>query len=77
MDVKRAFLTEILEEDIYIVQLESYENNNRKGLVRKLKRAIYALKQAQRVWNEKYDTLFLGLGLRRCQANRNIYSLKI
>jgi len=59
------------------VQPKSYKNNNRKALVHKLKRTIYALKQAQQVWNERYDTIFLGLSFRRCPANRNIYSLKI
>jgi hypothetical protein len=35
------------------------------------------LKQAQWVWNERYDTFYLGLGFRRCQTNPNTYSLKI
>jgi len=43
MDVKSAFLNEILK-DIYIVQPKKYKNNNCKGLVHKLKRAVYALK---------------------------------
>ncbi len=77
MDMKSAILNKILEENIYIVQLESYKNNNRKGLVCKLKRAIYAFKQAQWVWIERYDIFFLHLGFRRCQAHPNIYSLKI
>jgi len=57
--------------------LEKYENNNHKGLVCKLKRTIYAFKQAQQVWIERYDIFFLALGFRRCQANPNIYSLNI
>jgi len=60
-----------------VVFTKSITNNNCKGLVRNLKRAIYALKQPQWVWNEKYDTFFLGLNFRRCQANSNIYILKI
>ncbi len=40
MDVKSAFLNEILEENMYIVHQESYENTNHKGLVHKLKKAI-------------------------------------
>jgi hypothetical protein len=48
MDIKSAFLNKILE-DIYMVQLESYESNSHNGLVCKLKKGIYALKQAQQV----------------------------
>jgi hypothetical protein len=43
MDIKNAFLNEILK-DIYIVQPKKYENNNCKGLVCKLKWVVYALK---------------------------------
>jgi hypothetical protein len=57
--------------------VESYEKSNGQGVVHKLKRTIYDLKQAQRIWNERYDTFFLGLGFRRSQANPNVYSLKI
>ncbi len=60
-----------------MVHLESYENNSLNNLVCKLKRAIYALKQAQWVSNERFDTFFLGLGFRRCQENPSIYFLKL
>jgi hypothetical protein len=49
MDIKSAFLNKILEEDIYMVQPKCYENNSHNDIVCKLKKAIYALKQAQQV----------------------------
>jgi hypothetical protein len=77
MDVKSAFFNIILEEDIYMVQPEGYEDNTCKGLVYKLKKAIYGLKHAQWVWNERFDIFLLGLSFRRWQANLSIYYLKI
>lgn len=45
MDVKNAFLNGCLEEDIYMMQPKGYKNSHRKGLVCKVKKAIYDLKQ--------------------------------
>ncbi len=60
-----------------MVQPKCYENNSHNDIVCKLKKAIYALKQAQQVLNERFDTFFLGLGFRICWTNPNIYSLKL
>ena len=48
MDVKTAFLNDNLEEEIYILQPESFIANNQKHMVCKLKMSIYGLKQASR-----------------------------
>jgi hypothetical protein len=60
-----------------VVIINYTTNNNCKGLVHKFKKVVYALKQAQRVWNERYDIFFLGLGFRKFQANPYICTLKI
>jgi hypothetical protein len=62
MDVKSAFLNRELEEVIYMVQPEGYEDKEHNDYVCKLKKAIYSLKQAQRVWNEKIDSVHLRFG---------------
>ena len=48
MDVKTAFLNDNLEEEIYILQPESFIAKNQKHMVCKLKMSIYGLKQASR-----------------------------
>ena len=51
MDIKGAYLNSILDEEIYMAQLDQF--NDRSGRVLKLIRAIYRLKQAGRVWHHK------------------------
>jgi D-serine dehydratase len=50
-----------------------YENNECKGLVCKLKKTIYGLKQVQRIWNERIDSFLLSFGFKRCQVDPIIY----
>jgi hypothetical protein len=49
-DVKTAFLEAELEEDIYVRPPEGYESP---GVVYKLARALYGLKQSSRAWNKR------------------------
>ncbi|GKC40983.1 retrotransposon protein, putative, ty1-copia subclass [Tanacetum coccineum] len=51
MDVKTAFLNEKLTEDVFMAQLEGFENAKYPKRVCKLQKAIYRLKQASRSWN--------------------------
>ena len=44
MDVKTTFLKGNLEEEIYMMQPESFIANNQEHMVCKLKRSIYGLK---------------------------------
>jgi hypothetical protein len=48
MDVKTAFLNGIIEEEVYIDQLEGFETFDRDSHVCRLKRALYGIKQAPR-----------------------------
>lgn len=53
MDVKTAFLNGELNEEIYITQPDEFKQGN--GLVCKLNRSIYGLKQASIAWNDRFD----------------------
>ena len=55
MDVKTVFLNGNLEEEIYMLQPESFIAKNQEYMVCKLKRSIYGLKQASRSWNIRFD----------------------
>ncbi|KAF4979965.1 hypothetical protein FDECE_17964 [Fusarium decemcellulare] len=55
MDVKTAFLYGDIDEEIYVSQPEGFDDKS--GRVCKLKKALYGLEQAPRIW---YQTDFLG-----------------
>ncbi|GJS96874.1 retrovirus-related pol polyprotein from transposon TNT 1-94 [Tanacetum coccineum] len=54
MDVKTAFLNGDLQEEVFVSQLEGFEDPDFPTHVYRLKKALYGLKQAPRAW---YDTL--------------------
>ncbi|GJX06033.1 retrovirus-related pol polyprotein from transposon TNT 1-94 [Tanacetum coccineum] len=54
MDVKTEFINRILKEEVYVSQPEGFVNQDHPNHVFRLKKALYALKQAPRAW---YDLL--------------------
>ena len=54
MDVKSAFLNGILEEEVYIEQLQGFVDDNNKDTVCKLHKSLYGLKQVPRAWSERF-----------------------
>jgi len=55
LDVKTAFLNRDLLETAYMAQPEGFAAEGREGMVCKLNKAVYGLKQAARSWNQKAD----------------------
>ena len=53
MDVKPAFLNGVLEEKAYIKQPQGCKVKGKEDKVLKLKKTLYRLKQAPRVWNAR------------------------
>ena len=45
MDVKTAFLNRVVEEEVYVEQLEGFEVGNRETNVCRLRRTLYGIKQ--------------------------------
>jgi hypothetical protein len=68
MDVKTAFLYGDLDEEVYMEIPEGYDID-RKKKVFKLKKSIYGLKQASRIWNEKFTEEVKKLGYQQSQAD--------
>ncbi|XP_070013053.1 uncharacterized protein [Nicotiana sylvestris] len=50
MDVKSAFLNDLLKEEVYVKQPPGFENHEYPEHVFKLDKAFYGLKQAPRSW---------------------------
>ncbi|RDX71636.1 hypothetical protein CR513_48992, partial [Mucuna pruriens] len=55
LDVKSAFLNGILEEEIYVDQLQGFFSKGNEGKVLRLRKALYGLKQAPRAWYNRID----------------------
>nr|GEY39235.1 hypothetical protein [Tanacetum cinerariifolium] len=77
MDVKTAFLNGDLKEEVYVIQPKGFVDLDHPRHVYRLKKALYALKQAPRAW---YDTLSRFLldnnfskGLQVSQSPRGIF----
>jgi hypothetical protein len=73
MDVKSAFLNRLLEEEIYMEQLEGFITLGQESKVCLLKKAIYSLKQASHVWNLQFHGVLVELSFMRMYSNAGIY----
>jgi hypothetical protein len=77
MDVKTVFLNGIIEEEVYIEQLEGFETFDSESHVCKLKRALYGLKEAPRAWYTRINNYFTGLGFTKSEADANLYQILV
>lgn len=75
MDVNTAFLNADVDEEIYMQQLEGFEQYGPNGeeLVCKLKKSIYGLRQASRNWNLTIDQWMKGYGFQASVADACVY----
>ncbi|KAG5682922.1 hypothetical protein PVAND_012240 [Polypedilum vanderplanki] len=69
-DIKTAFLNGELKEEIYLKQPPGYEINNQ---VLRLKKSLYGLKQAARVWNQTIHQVLIHDGFIQSQADMCFY----
>lgn len=73
LDIKTAFLYGLVDEELYIEQPEGFVKLGQEKLVCKLIKCIYGLKQASRVWNEKFNAFLIQYGLKRCLNDFCVY----
>lgn len=71
MDAVSAFLQGDLEEEIYMSQPPGFSDGTSK--VCRLRKSLYGLKQASRVWNEKLDSILQGFGLTQSKFDSCVY----
>jgi hypothetical protein len=67
----------VIEEEIYIEQLEGFEVYDRASHVCRLKRALCGLKQAPRAWYNKIDNYLLGMGFTKSEVDSNFYYILV
>ena len=73
LDIKTAFLYGELDKEIYMEQPEGFVKKGQEGHVCRLLKAIYSLKQALQIWNEKLHKTLLANGFRRTCSNAGVY----
>lgn len=71
MDAETAFLQGDLKENVYMQQAQGYDDKT--GRVYWLRKAIYGLKQASRMWNLKLNDVLLTHGFKRSQTDPCVY----
>eukprot|EP00253_Pinus_taeda_P033302 PITA_33302 len=67
----------MIEEEVYIEQLEGFEMLDCESHVCRLKRELYGLKQAPRAWYTRIDSYFIGLGFKKSEADANLYHIMV
>ena len=72
IDVSHAFLNGDLEEEIYMEQPEGFEVGGPDHVCR-LKKSLYGLKQAGRVWNKKLHATLEKMGFIRIGSEHSVY----
>jgi Reverse transcriptase (RNA-dependent DNA polymerase) len=73
MDVRNAFLQGDLEEEVYMDLPPGLSVLKENGLVCKLKKAIYGLKQSPRAWYGKLSSTLVKIGYKKCEADSSVF----
>jgi hypothetical protein len=73
MDVKIAFLNRELEEEIYMDQPDGFAVKGQEGMICKLLKSLYDLKQAPKQWHEKFDKTLTSVGFVVNEADKCVY----
>ncbi|CAI7752458.1 unnamed protein product [Closterium sp. NIES-54] len=73
MDVTTAFLNGVLEEEIFMVQPEGFDDGS--GRVLRLKKTLYGLKQAPRQWYLKLRGVLEEIGFTPSSADHSLFML--
>ena len=77
MDLKTVFLNGIIEEEVYIEQLEGFEIFSSDSHVCRIKRALYGLNQVPCAWYTRIDNYFIGLGFTKSEVDANLYQIVV
>lgn len=72
-DVETAFLNGELKEEVFMEQPYGFISEGNKKQVCRLRKGIYGLKQAARIWNEKFDTVAKQFGFKKSDSDECLY----
>ncbi|KAK4384131.1 Retrovirus-related Pol polyprotein from transposon RE1 [Sesamum angolense] len=75
LDVNNAFLHGQLDEEVYMTPPEGYEKAH-PGLVCKLKKSLYGLKQASRQWNIELTSKLEAYGFKQSPHDHCLFTMR-
>ena len=74
LDIKNAFLHGDLCEEVYMEQPPGFvAQGESSGLVCRLHKSLYGLKQSPRAWFERFSTVIQEFGMTRCEADHSVF----
>jgi len=74
MDVKSAFLKGILEEEVYVEKPLGYVIEGHEDKFYRLKKSLYGLKKAPRVWYSRIDSYLISTGFNKRNNEPTLYT---
>ena len=76
MDVKTAFLNELLVEDVYIAQPKEFIDPHFLDHVLYLKKVLYGLKQVPGAWYDRLTQYLVSHGFTRGKSDQTLFIKK-
>ena len=73
MEVKSAFLNEILNEEVYVEQPKGFEDSHNSDHVYILKKTLYGLKQVPWAWYERLTKILINNGYKRGGVDKTLF----
>ncbi|RVW51141.1 Retrovirus-related Pol polyprotein from transposon TNT 1-94 [Vitis vinifera] len=73
LDIKNAFLHGDLAEEVYMEQPPGFVAQGESGLVCRLRRSLYGLKQSPRAWFSRFSSVVQEFGMLRSTADRLVF----
>ena len=73
LDIKNAFLHGELTEEVYMEQPPGFVAQGESGLVCRLRKSLYGLKQSPRAWFGRFSTVVQDFGMHRSEADHSIF----
>ena len=73
LDIKNAFLHGDLAEEVYMEQPPGFVVQGESGLVCRLRRSLYGLKQSPRAWFSRFSSVVQEFGMFRSTADHFVF----